>query len=140
MLVTLSGLNNINPDLHKKAEEHFNNIKGSLTKWFKEHPVELTREEIQKVRAENITQRGADAILEEVDTVSDRIDTVEEKVTSDIQGVESVAQKALSVAEETKKTEVAGIQGDKGDTPTDKELLALIKPLIPTPEKGYERH
>lgn len=31
-----------------------------------------------------------------------------------------------------------GVKGDKGDTPTDEELIALIKPLIPEPIKGED--
>lgn len=32
------------------------------------------------------------------------------------------------------------IPGDKGDSPTKEELLALIEPLIPPPEKGDDGH
>ncbi|MCK9320236.1 hypothetical protein [Methanoculleus sp.] len=42
----------------------------------------------------------------------------------------------VSIVEKIAKT--PGIKGDKGDTPTDEELVALIKPLIPEPIKGED--
>lgn len=60
------------------------------------------------------------------------------------QSLKTLAEKEAPEPEErpeVQKIEIAGLEtitlkGDKGETPTDEELVALIKPLIPEPVKG----
>ena len=50
--------------------------------------------------------------------------------------VEFFGKKLDRVGVEIKGVSVVTLKGDKGETPTEDELLSLIKPLIPEPIKG----
>ena len=81
-----------------------------------------------------------------------------EKIAESVDNLEPIMEgvlvKADEQVQETKKTNemlskfvpqeigdgstitIKGLKGDKGDSPTDEELISLIEPLIPEPIKG----
>lgn len=83
---------------------------------------------------------GNDAHLVLLDKVHSLEDSVQEEVkkldTKIDDEIESVRKDTTQLAEDIKHVQT--IKGDKGDSPTEDELLGLIKPLIPKPIAGKD--
>lgn len=65
-----------------------------------------------------------------------------ERLGDELKGQKEILTEIAEAAKKKSESEIeieidrAELVGEKGDTPTDDELLALIRPLIPAPEKG----
>ena len=84
-------------------------------------------------------------VIDELEKVEERIDTVESEVKEKTEALEVKIEETKKeliesipdlekVLESVRGTQ--GIQGEKGDAPTEEELIALIDPLIPAPVVG----
>jgi hypothetical protein len=60
------------------------------------------------------------------------------EISSKLENIEQALKERTDIDEVL--SHVESLKGEKGDTPTDEELLALIRPLIPEPIKGDDGH
>lgn len=81
---------------------------------------DLNPQQKKLLRLAKLVDKKEIGVLEEIDSLDSKLKDVETKV-----------EQAISIAEETQKME-----GKAGHTPTEDELLTIIKPLIPEPIKG----
>ncbi|HEC64771.1 MAG TPA: hypothetical protein ENI23_05735 [bacterium] len=73
-----------------------------------------------------IAKSGALAVHDEVVELEEVVEKNHTEIREDIKETKGLIK------------EVVGIERLKGDTPTDKEIVALIEPLIPKPIKGED--
>jgi len=95
----------------------------------KKNPEIAISEAIKEIRDK------ADSIIEKA--VSERFSALEKQL-KDITGMDLVDKITRNVLKDIKGEK--GDEGDDGHTPTDTELLSLIKPLIPEVKDGDDGH
>jgi hypothetical protein len=78
------------------------------------------------------------------DALKELSQVVEATIINDDENTDKIVQSVKELSDKLEPKEIGdgavftvkGLKGDKGDKPTEEELLVLIKPLIPEPIKG----
>jgi len=93
----------------------------------------LSPEQKKALRVAKILDKGEFAMVEELDAIDAEFEVIKDDISTVKEELTSKVDEALVIANETKK-----MKGDKGDSPTEEELLGLIAPLIPEVKNGED--
>ena len=81
-----------------------------------------------KRKATKVVENGGSVQLAHLEATMELADKMEELTSPErVQRMEIMGAEVITIK---------GAKGDKGDSPTEEELLNLIQPLIPKPIKG----
>lgn len=93
----------------------------------------LSPEQKKALRLAKIIDNGAFPIVDEIAIIESDIEGVKSDLIVTKEELTTKVDEALVIAKETQKME-----GQPGHTPTEQELLGLIKPLIPVVKNGED--